>query len=219
MSAALGAAVAAWRDLSAPRPACLIIVRHGATAWNLQQRIQGHIDIPLDISGQHQAVKSANAISRLAGLTAIYTSPLQRARATAQAIATQCQVPLYEEGDLIERSLGCLEGMTREQREEWQQSHPQKATVGVEPWSELQYRADSVFTRLTTAHVGEIIVAVSHGALINAFLHAASTGQVGTGITNLANGGICVIWRGTRNWHLAAVNLTEHLSYINRQTL
>lgn len=212
MAVDLGGAVAIWHSLSAPRPACLIIVRHGTTAWNLQLRIQGRTDIPLNMHGERQAQQVADAINQVAELNAVYTSPLKRATATATAITQRCQVPLYERDDLIERAFGCLEGMTRAQREEWLESHPHKVAVGQESWPNLQIRACEVFAQLAAAHVGQIIAVVSHGALINAFLHTVSAGQFGTGVTNLANGSMCVAWHVKSNWNLAAINVREHLS-------
>ena len=67
-------------------PTRIIVVRHGETAWNVDTRIQGQLDIPLNDTGRWQAERLAQA---LAGeeISAIYSSDLQRAHATALAVA------------------------------------------------------------------------------------------------------------------------------------
>lgn len=64
----------------------IIAVRHGETAWNVDTRIQGHLDIALNDTGRWQARQVARALAD-EPLAAVYTSDLQRAHATAQAIA------------------------------------------------------------------------------------------------------------------------------------
>ena len=63
----------------------IVAIRHGETAWNVDTRIQGHLDIPLNDTGLWQAAQVAQA---LVGepIAAIYSSDLQRAHATAQAV-------------------------------------------------------------------------------------------------------------------------------------
>src|SRR5690606_22841271 len=94
---------------SSPRsspPTCMhatriVAIRHGETAWNVDTRIQGHLDIPLNDTGLWQAARVAEA---LAGepIAAIYTSDLQRAHATAQAVARATGAPLTAETGLRE---------------------------------------------------------------------------------------------------------------------
>src|SRR6218665_2736315 len=88
-----------------------IAIRHGETAWTVDTRIQGHLDIPLNDTGLWQAEQLARA---LAGepIAAIYTSALQRAHATAQAVARPTGAPLTAEPGLRERSFGRFQGRT-----------------------------------------------------------------------------------------------------------
>ena len=62
----------------------IIAIRHGETAWNVDTRIQGHLDIPLNDTGHWQARQLGKALAH-EPVTAIYSSDLQRAMATAQA--------------------------------------------------------------------------------------------------------------------------------------
>ena len=67
----------------------IIAIRHGETAWNVDTRLQGHLDIGLNTRGQWQARRAAQALAD-EDISAIYSSDLSRARATAQAIADHC---------------------------------------------------------------------------------------------------------------------------------
>jgi probable phosphoglycerate mutase len=87
----------------------LMIIRHGETDWNLERRLQGGIDIPLNQTGVRQARALATAL-RNESFDAIVCSDLQRAIQTAQLIATpknlQCQITPHWR----ERSFGGFEG-------------------------------------------------------------------------------------------------------------
>jgi len=89
----------------------LIIWRHGQTAWNASDRIQGHTDIDLDDLGRAQAVAAA---SRLAEMhpDAIVSSDLRRAADTAAALAAVTGLPVHHDDRLRERFLGDIQGMT-----------------------------------------------------------------------------------------------------------
>jgi 2,3-bisphosphoglycerate-dependent phosphoglycerate mutase len=100
------------RRCSAMRePTRIFALRHGQTAWNAELRIQGQLDRPLDDTGRWQAARLAQA---LAGekLAAIYSSDLQRALATAQALAQTTGAPVITDRRLRERGFGCFEGLT-----------------------------------------------------------------------------------------------------------
>ena len=64
----------------------VILIRHGQTGWNKQERFRGWADIDLNDTGRRQAEAAARRVSQW-GVTAIYSSPLKRALATAQALA------------------------------------------------------------------------------------------------------------------------------------
>ena len=90
----------------------LILVRHGETHWNQQMRVQGgDMDIELNETGIAQAQRVA---SHLAGepLTAVLSSPLQRARVTAEAIASHHALPIEVDQRLLELRLGTLDGLS-----------------------------------------------------------------------------------------------------------
>lgn len=91
----------------------LILVRHGETLWNAIHRFQGFSDIELSPKGITQARLLAISL-RGESLTAIYTSPLKRARQTAEIIAQYHDCPLIVDEGLKEINQGQLEGLTGE---------------------------------------------------------------------------------------------------------
>lgn len=161
----------------------LIAIRHGETAWNVDTRIQGHLDIPLNDTGLWQARQLARA---LAGepLSAIYASDLQRAHATARAIAEATGAPLVPEPALRERSFGQLEGRTfaeietelPEQARRWRQRDPHFAPEGGETLVQLRERIAATTHRLAAQHTGGLVVLVAHGGVLDV-LYRLATGQ------------------------------------------
>jgi probable phosphoglycerate mutase len=161
----------------------IIAIRHGETAWNVDTRIQGHLDIPLNDTGLWQARQLARA---LAGepLSAIYASDLQRAHATARAIAEATGAPLVPEPALRERSFGQLEGRTfteieaelPEQARRWRQRDPHFAPEGGETLVQLRERIAATTHRLAAQHTGGLVVLVAHGGVLDV-LYRLATGQ------------------------------------------
>ena len=87
-------------------------VRHGQTDWNVQSRIQGQSDIPLNQRGIAQAKALAAQLKTLA-IDCIITSPLQRTKQTAALLNETLQVPILEEEGLKERDFGEFEGVLK----------------------------------------------------------------------------------------------------------
>ena len=160
----------------------IIAVRHGETAWNVDTRIQGHLDIALNDTGQWQARQVAKALAA-EPLTAIYSSDLQRAHATAHAIAQASGAPLVAEPGLRERSFGELEGRTfaeieaelPEQARRWRQRDPHFAPTGGETLVQLRERIAATTHRLAAQHTEQLIVLVAHGGVLD-MLYRLATG-------------------------------------------
>ena len=87
----------------------LLLMRHGQTEWNQAMRTQGRTDIPLDETGRAQAVLAAERLKNL-HLSAVYTSPLLRARQTAEAVGIQHGLNVIPHPLLVERDFGIWEG-------------------------------------------------------------------------------------------------------------
>ncbi|AEK63780.1 histidine phosphatase family protein [Collimonas fungivorans] len=88
----------------------ILLIRHGETDWNLERRLQGHLDIPLNPTGQRQALALARSLDGIA-LDAVFCSDLQRAQQTAAPLAEARGMALRLESGLRERCYGALEGL------------------------------------------------------------------------------------------------------------
>lgn len=160
----------------------IIAVRHGETAWNVDTRIQGHLDIALNDTGRWQSRQVARALAD-EPLAAVYTSDLQRAHATAQAIAQASGAPLVAEPGLRERRFGELEGRTfaeieaelPEQARRWRQRDPHFAPTGGETLVQLRERIAATTHRLAAQHTEQLIVLVAHGGVLD-MLYRLATG-------------------------------------------
>ena len=90
-------------------------LRHGETDVNRQGLVAGRQDVPMNETGRRQALAAAERLAGR-GIDAIYSSPLARARATADCIAASLDLPVIEIAELAERGWGELEGKARSLR-------------------------------------------------------------------------------------------------------
>lgn len=197
----------------------LCLVRHGETDWNASGRLQGRTDVPLNARGRQQARLVARELLRRAeecraSWTAVYSSPLVRALETARSIAGAVGVAPQVCEALVERAFGPMEGLTWEELAarfpDWR-SRPGEVP-GLEGPEELRSRAVAALEGIARAHPGGRVVVVSHGALLNAFLHTVTGGEAGTGKTRLANAAISIVVGREGAWRVEELNRTEHLA-------
>ena len=162
----------------------ILAIRHGETAWNVDTRIQGHLDIPLNDTGRWQARRLARALAARDDIHAIYSSDLQRAHETARAIADATGAPLVTHSGLRERGFGVFEGKTYleiestwpEESERWRKRDPHWAPQGGESLLQVRERITHTLHELAARHPGEQIVLVAHGGVLDQ-LYRAATGQ------------------------------------------
>ena len=152
----------------------LILWRHGQTDYNLQGRIQGQVDIPLNDTGRQQAQRAADDIAAL-GPTRIVSSPLVRARDTAEVLASLTGLSVEIDPGLVEKSFGTWEGLkAADIKKQWPDHYATWRAGGDLPQFRIEGR------RKTAERVGEtlkviaadagkddVIVVVSHGAATN----------------------------------------------------
>lgn len=187
----------------------IYLIRHGETDWNLAGRLQGSTDIPLNEQGKQSALKTgkyfqANDIS----ISCIMTSPLTRAKQTAQIIADVLAIPVIEQQALTERCFGEAEGLTAEER---MLKYPEQDIPGLEDIQVFRQRVWDVLQTLATTHANESIIIVSHGGVINAVLSILSNGEIGTGITKLKNACLNHITHKNNVWRIHSYNSILHL--------
>lgn len=147
-------------------------LRHGQTDWNIDFRLQGTTDIPLNETGRQQAREVAGLI-RAADWDALITSPLSRAADTAAIVSGLALMPSAEvEPLLLERAFGVGEGLTYE---EWSERFRGLDVIpGGETVVELADRVNLLLETLLTKHRGKRVLAVSHGALIRKVIEICS---------------------------------------------
>jgi probable phosphoglycerate mutase len=159
----------------------IIAIRHGETAWNVDTRIQGQTDIGLNDKGHWQARQAAAALAH-EPIAAIYTSDLSRAHDTARAIAqVQGLTPQTERG-LRERAFGIFEKRTWAEIEslwpddarQWRERVPEWAPAEGESLLALRERIQHLTHALAARHVGEQIVLVAHGGVMDILYRLAT---------------------------------------------
>ena len=167
-------------------PVRITAVRHGETAWNVDTRIQGQIDIGLNTRGQWQAQQLGAALAEH-GLNHIYTSDLARAHHTALAIANHAGIApqaVALHAGLRERAFGVFEGRTHAEIEaqwpqdalRWRQRVPDWAPQGGESPLQLRQRVEQTVAHIAARHPGEHIALVAHGGVLD-MLYRLATGQ------------------------------------------
>ena len=163
-------------------PTRIIAIRHGETTWNVDSRIQGRLDIPLNAMGRQQAARMALALKD-DPITAVYASDLTRAWETAQYLGQVRGLEVTPEKGLRERGFGDFEGKTfaeieallPEQSQRWRKRDPEFAPEGGESLLTLNRRVVEATERLAAQHPGELIALVGHGGGVMDVLYRAAT--------------------------------------------
>ncbi|CAK0859773.1 unnamed protein product [Prorocentrum cordatum] len=159
-----------------PRPRTeIVLCRHGETDWNVQGRLQGLSDIPLNGVGRSQALEIAAAV-KAGGASVVVASPLLRARDTAAIVADECGADLRIDARLREASLGVMEGRTAEEINAthpevwaaWLASEPLPRQARAEPCEAVAARLEEAILEAAAAFPAGRVVVVTHGAAIPA---------------------------------------------------
>jgi broad specificity phosphatase PhoE len=159
----------------------ILLARHGESDWNRDRRWQGYADRPLTDRGREQARALAERLSDIR-LDAIYSSDLERARATAEAVARPRGVAVEQVSALREVDVGSWSGLTREEAEE---RHPEtfgrwlQGSAGWtdgETYEEMSDRVLGAIAKIVRQHPEGRVLVVSHGGPIRA-VHAAALGM------------------------------------------
>lgn len=159
----------------------ILAIRHGETAWNVDTRIQGQLDIPLNDTGRWQARRLAQA---LAGeeLHAVYASDLSRAHATGEIVARRLGLPIELHPGLRERHFGGFQGHTHAEVEtrwpvearRWRQRDPDFSPPQGERLADFYARCVATASGLALRHPGQTIALVAHGGVLDCLYRAAT---------------------------------------------
>ena len=164
----------------------IVAIRHGETAWNVNTRIQGHLDIGLNAMGRWQAERVGQALADET-IDAIYSSDLLRAWDTALSISQASGTALQTHKGLRERGFGLFEGKTfdeialkwPEAALRWQKRDPVYAPEGGgESLIDFRSRITTVVNDLAAQHSGAQIVLVAHGGVMDVLYRAATRQEI-----------------------------------------
>jgi broad specificity phosphatase PhoE len=199
----------------------LYLIRHGRTAWNNDDRLQGWADEPLDAVGQEQAGALA---ARLQAVTfdAIFSSPLRRAHETAEALAGPHALRVRLDDRLRERNVGEWVGLTLDEArarsparfdDDWRQA----GAPGGEGQAALTARVAAALDEIVAAHPEATVAVVSHGGALSALVAHALGIPIGWPVsfsfhnTAIARLGIRTDRHGSRTVRLISLGDDRHL--------
>jgi len=169
-------------------PTRLLLLRHGQTELSVQRRYSGRGNPELTDIGRRQAADAARHLAAKGGITAVISSPLQRARDTAAAAADALGLAVEVDDDLIETDFGEWEGLTFLEAAE---RHPDVhgrwlrdtslRPPGGESFDEVWDRVQRARERIVARHGSGTVLVVSHVTPIKTMLRIA----LGAGATIL----------------------------------
>ena len=206
-------------QVSRPLGTRLCIIRHGETEWNVEKRIQGHTDIPLNATGRAQALAMAfNAAHHR--FNAIYSSDLARALETARVLAQREDLEVQCLPQLRERHFGLFQGLTAAQgAERYPEAYTHYQTRDLdydfetgESLRRFSERVSEAIDWLVRHHGGQTIAAVSHSGVLDV-IYRRATGRPLHTPRDFAIPNCALNWFhfDSQGWHLEAWADRHHL--------
>ncbi|OYW39257.1 MAG: histidine phosphatase family protein [Hydrogenophilales bacterium 12-61-10] len=208
------------KQVSRPVMTRICFIRHGETSWNVQKRIQGHTDIPLNETGRAQALAMAfNAAHQR--FDAIYSSDLARAQETAQALAQREDQSVRLLPQLRERHFGLFQGLTAAQAAVLHPAaHAHYAARDLDYDFETGESLRRFAARVTEAidwllrhHSGQTLAVVSHSGVLDVVYRRATGRPLHTPRDfEIPNCALNWFHFDSQDWHLDAWGDRHHLS-------
>jgi broad specificity phosphatase PhoE len=148
----------------------VLLIRHGQTAWNREERFRGQVDLPLNEVGIEQAEAVARRVVGDWQPSAVYASSLQRTLQTAAPVARVCGLQTIIHDGLLDIDYGDLAGLTPEEAAErhpelmrtWRQSPQSAEFPGGEALAGVHRRAEAAISEIVGRHPDGVVVAVTH---------------------------------------------------------
>lgn len=152
----------------------LILVRHGETEWNVQHRVQGSVDVPLNRAGREQAKKVGMRL-KSEPIDVIYCSTAKRAKQTAAAIKRFHKAAIIYTNLINERKFGKMEGMYRDEYKKIRDESGLSAYLfrpagGGENYVDIRKRVKKILALIKKKHRKQTVIVVSHGGIIRTFV-------------------------------------------------
>jgi probable phosphoglycerate mutase len=187
----------------------IVCLRHGQTLWNVEQRFQGHSDIPLDEIGVAQAARAASLLASLRP-TLIVSSDLQRAHETGLALGRLVALDVAVDKDFRERGGGQWEGLTRDEiAARWPEEYVAWVAPDGEPVADVAARVAAAMRRWAARlDDGGLLVVASHGAALRLGICEllGLPEELWPTIGGLGNCSWSVLQEGRRGWRLLEHN-------------
>lgn len=175
------------------------LLRHGQTDWNIDLRLQGVTDVPLNETGVKQAESAATRLHS-SDWDFIASSPLSRAKHTADIVANHLQISeVAIEPLLLERSFGEVEGMIYH---DWKIQFPDGVAPGGETEEQLHARTLELLAQLLQTYRGTRVLTISHGALIRKIVNILSFGEFPLDQQRISNASLSIIVHENDSWRL-----------------
>lgn len=200
----------------------IIFLRHGQAMNNVKRVLSGRSDgIPLTSHGAEQIRHAAELISHM-DVSAIYSSPIQRAKDSAEIVGEEISVPVDTDERLIELDMGKFTGMSyndifRERGNVFMQFYSGDLNIahnGVETFGEVKKRVTGIVEHVTESHPGQNVVLVTHMDPIKAMLSTV----LDLSPTNLfemviANASLSIFQEADDRFYVSAINLMHPSRY------
>ncbi len=195
-------------------PQKIIIVRHGETDYNVERRMQGWLDIPLNENGKAQAKASS---SKLVGIQidAIYSSDLIRAHETAKHISQVTGTQINITQALRERDMGIFSGWRWESEPDaekeslWTEFESARDNEDVhwnkhrgESMHQMNKRIQDFMQRVHDTHKDQVVALITHGGTINSLLELYNLKEAKEGFRMIGNASILVLHKEESNYRL-----------------
>lgn len=157
----------------------IILVRHGRTAWNREERFRGRADLPLDDFGIRQAEAAGERLAD-SGASAVYASPLKRTMMTAEPIAGRVGLSVQPTEELIDIHYGDWQGLSTDEAREldselyrkWIETPQEASFPGGEGLRDVRQRVELIIERVLKEHPGQTVILVSHVVVCRVFICA-----------------------------------------------
>jgi broad specificity phosphatase PhoE len=161
----------------------IVLIRHGQTVWNRENRFRGQVDVELDEFGRRQAEATGRYVATRWPVVAVYTSPLQRTMQTAEAVASAQGLTAQPLQGLLDINFGAWQG---ERADEIAQTYPDLLRAwreaphtvrfpGGEELADVRSRVVAGLDEVVARHKGQVIALVSH-TVVNRVLLCAVLG-------------------------------------------
>ncbi len=192
----------------------IYFIRHGETDWNTETRIQGRTDIPLNKNGRYVAELTRDGLKDVA-FDVAFTSPLSRAKETAEIILQGRDVDIFEDERIIEVNFGKYEGQTPDESDDNRKlffSRPEEyiAKDGAEKIEDMLAREADFLNELfaNENYQNSTVLVTTHGAALSGLLCVIK----GYGVADLWKDGL------HQNCGITIVNVKDGKPEIERES-